>query len=198
MRKKRMSLVISFIGLMSFISFAYSQVTIKPGIGINITNWSKDPGGATTSGNVGWQIGGTVAFGEKLFFEPGLFYVEQSTEVDVIDSELPDNFKFDNKITSLRIPVNVGYSILGKEDGMFSLHVFGGPTASFVLDVKETELLSKDDHKSVNWGVQAGAGINLTMFYLDASYEWGLNEFLEDMDEKVKLQGFYLTAGIKF
>ncbi len=195
MRKKRMSLVISFIGLMGFISFGYSQVTIKPGIGINITNWSKDPGGATTSGNVGWQIGGTVAFGEKLFFEPGLFYVEQSTEVDVIDSE---NFKFDNKITSLRIPVNVGYSIIGKEDGMFSLHVFGGPTASFVLDVKETELLSKDDHKSVNWGVQAGAGINLTMFYLDASYEWGLNEFLEDMDEKVKLQGFYLTAGIKF
>ncbi|MBR8537788.1 PorT family protein [Carboxylicivirga sediminis] len=198
MRKKRMSLVLSFIGLMGFISFGYSQVTIKPGIGINITNWSKDPGGATTSGNVGWQIGGTVAFGEKLFFEPGLFYVEQSTEVDVIDSEMPDNFKFDNKITSLRIPVNVGYSILGKEDGMFSLHVFGGPTASFVLDVKETDLLSKDDHKSINWGVQAGAGINLTMFYLDASYEWGLNEFLEDMDEKVKLQGFYLTAGIKF
>lgn len=197
---KKMNFLIGIITtvLILFVSSTYGQMTIKPGVGINFTNWSKDAGGATASGNVGWQIGGSIAFGDKLYLEPGLFYVQQSTEITTLDSESPSSLKFDNKISSLRIPVNVGYSILGTEGGMFSLHIFGGPTASIVTSVDGSDYLTKDDHKGVNWGVQAGAGINVALFYLDASYEWGLNEFLKDMDEKVKLQGFYLTAGIKF
>lgn len=195
MRKIKLTLTLAIIGLFGFVSNSFAQVTIKPGIGINITNWSKDLNGTSVKANVGWQLGGTVAYGEKLFIEPGIFFVQQSTEVASV-SGAQDAFKFDNKISSIRIPVNVGYSILGKEDGMFSLHIFGGPTASFVTHV-DNDLLSKENFKDVNWGVQAGAGVNLTIFYLDLSYEWGLNEFLKDRTEKVKLQGFYITAGIK-
>ena len=198
MKKYSLSIALVCIAMTCFLSTGYSQIAFKPGIGINVTDWSKNPESTTTSGKVGWQIGASIAFGEKLYFEPGLFYQEKSTEVKVLNSESPTTFKFDNKISSLRIPVNIGYSIIGQEDGMFSLHIFGGPTASYVINVKESQFLPKDDYKDVNWGLQAGAGINLAILYLDISYEWGLNEFLKNANEKVKLQGFYMTAGLKF
>ena len=195
---KKVKFFLFFSALIGFASMSYGQMTIKPGVGINITNWSKEPGQSTVNGNVGWQLGASIAFGKKLYFEPGLFYMEQSTEVTAIDEQTSTNFKFDNKISSLRIPVNIGYAILGKEGGPLSLRVFGGPTASIVTGTDGEDFLSKDDFKDINWGVQAGAGINLAMLYLDASYEWGINEFLKDMDEQVKLRGFFVTAGIKF
>ena len=196
--KKVKVFFLCFAALVGFASMSYGQITIKPGIGMNVTNWSKEPGQSSVDGNLGWQVGGSIAMGNKLYFEPGLFYMEQSTEVTTIDAQTSTNFKFDNKISSLRIPVNIGYSILGNEGGLASVHIFGGPTASIVTSTDGDDFLSKDDFKDINWGIQAGAGVNIAMLYLDASYEWGLNEFLKDMDEKVKLRGFFVTAGIRF
>ncbi len=192
---KKIGVIICFILLIVFLipSNSYGQTTLKPGIGINITDWSKIDN-SNAKARVGWQVGASAAFGEKLYIEPGIYYQEQSTEIT--SDYTSSNFKFKNKITSLRIPVNVGLSIIGKEGSMLGLHVFGGPTASIVLN-NDIDDLFDTDYSSVNWGIQAGAGVNVLLFYLDASYEWGLNEFIDDMDDSPKLKGFYLTAGIK-
>jgi hypothetical protein len=48
-----------------------AQLAIKPAIG-NFTNFSKQPDG-TYEAQVGYQVGGTIAFGKKIYFEPGIF-----------------------------------------------------------------------------------------------------------------------------
>ena len=185
MRRKHL-VVIMLLCILGLSTTAMAQVTLKPGVGINISDWSKFDG-LDTKGKVGWQVGLSAVFGEKFYLEPGLFYQQQSTKVSEAGSA------FDaNDISSLRIPVNVGLSLLGHEDSTFALRFFAGPTASIV-----TSSPSGMDTKGINWGVQAGAGVNFLMLFLDASYEWGLNEFMKDVDNSPKLRGFYLTAGLR-
>ncbi len=58
----------------------YAQLEIKPAIGINATNFSEDPVNGETSANIGWQLGGTISFGDKLYGEGGIFWTYKSNE----------------------------------------------------------------------------------------------------------------------
>jgi len=49
-----------------------AQTTIKPTIGLNLTDFSSNKDG-DAKGKVGYQIGGSVAFGKKFYIEPGIF-----------------------------------------------------------------------------------------------------------------------------
>lgn len=192
-------LVLLFVAVV-FSSLTWAQVSIKPGIGINVTDFSKVPDGTNNvQGKVGYQIGASALIGDKLYVEPGVFVQKQSTDF-VVSGVENQNINISNEISSIRIPVNVGYHILGSESSPFALRVFGGPTASIVTNVKESNVLNldKSDYKGMNWGAQVGAGVDLSFLYLDVSYEWGLNQFLKDASNAPKLQGAYITAGINF
>ncbi len=187
MRRKHLVVIMLLMCGLGLSTTMKAQVTLKPGVGINVSTWS-NLDGLDTKGKLGWQVGLSAVFGEKLYLEPGIFYQQRSSE---ISSGIDIGDAFDaNDVSSIRIPVNVGVSLLGHEDSTFALRFFGGPTASII-----TSSPSGMDAKGVTWGVQAGAGVNFLMLYLDASYEWGMNKIFKDGDAKMK--GFYLTAGIR-
>jgi hypothetical protein len=54
------------------LTLAVRAQTIKPTIGANVTDFSSNKDG-DAKGKVGYQIGGSVAFGEILH-QPGVFY----------------------------------------------------------------------------------------------------------------------------
>ena len=88
---------------------SFSQTTIKPAVGLNFTDFSKDGGpGGKAQARVGWQLGGSVAFGTKFYWEPGLFYVGKSTEF----SE-PTSTTINANINGIRAILGAGYQVLG-------------------------------------------------------------------------------------
>jgi hypothetical protein len=170
-----------------------AQTQIKPGIGINSTNVTGK--GANASGQIGWQLGASVAFGEKFYFEPGVFYQTNSFEYSTVNQGPVTDASY----SGIRVPVVVGLDVLGNADSFAGLRVFGGASGYFVTGTS-SEFLSTDDIESPQWGVLAGAGLDIAIFYLDASYQWSLTNVQTDVNQidLGKTKGFFLTAGLRF
>ena len=169
----------------------------KPGVGLTITDWSKD-GNGDVQGKAGWLLGASAQFGKKIYFEPGIFYVGKNTEITSINSSTQLPTTIEAKLNGIRVPVSVGLQLLGSAKSSFGLRAFGGASAFFLTGVGDG--LDKDDYSKTNFGLHAGAGLDITIFYLDASYEWSLTNLQDNIGaiDFGKTRGFYLTAGIRF
>lgn len=172
-----------------------AQVDIKPGIGVNFSSLSKDPESGEVSAQVGWQLGGTVLFGSKFYGEAGAFYLQRSTE---FSSETVEELNFDSKISGISVPLTVGFHLLGSRTSSFALRIFGGGSAYFVTKVSGGGI-TKDDIASPQWGVFAGAGLDIWLLYLDLRYEWSVTDHADDNSFDIgKMRGFYATVGMRF
>ncbi len=193
-----MKKVIPFAFAFLFISvFAFSQdMVIKPTVGINFTNFSKDPGTGKYKSQVGYQIGGSIAFGHKLYVEPGVFYAQKST--DYIYSLSGINSTTNFKLSGVRIPVAVGYSIIGGDSKTdpIGVRIYGGGSAFILTSVNQG---SKSDYNSTDWGVFAGAGLDIGIVFVDAKYEWSLTNIQKDITQIDigQTRTIYINAGIR-
>ena len=169
-----------------------AQTTIKPQVGVNLTDVTINSGAGSASGQAGVLAGLSVAFGKKFYIEPGLQYVSKSTEyTDTQDPDF-DNQKFNLK--GFRVPVAVGINFLGNQKSLVTFHGFGGLSAFFITD----DNYSVDINKT-NWGVFAGAGIDFWKLFLDASYEWSLSSLTTDVNsiDVGKTRSIYINAGFR-
>ena len=173
-----------------------AQVAIKPSVGINLTDFSKDPNTGKYKSRVGYQIGGSVAFGKKFYVEPGFFWVKKSTEYvyEGGGSGQIDDTKFD--ISGIRIPVSVGVHVLGNEKSLVGLRAFGGASAFILTNVKN---LDQDDFKTASWGVFAGAGLDITIIFVEAKYEWSLTNIQKNVSQidVGKSRSLFVNAGVR-
>lgn len=188
---KKILLVVAAFAL--GISFSMAQTQIKPGVGLNFTNVTGE--GTDAKGQAGWQLGASVAFGKKFYFEPGVFYQNSSFEYSTVDSGPITDAAYHG----IRIPVAVGLDVLGNADSAFGLRIFGGGS-SFIVTGTSDEFLDKDLVESPQWGVFAGAGLDIAIFYIDASYQWSLSNIQKDVSniDLGNTKGFFLTAGLRF
>jgi hypothetical protein len=166
----------------------FSQATFKPGIGFGLTDYASWEGGAAAK--IGTQIGGSIAFGKKFYVEPGVFYSVRSTEF----TSSGDSNVSEGKVKGIRVPLSVGVGVLGNEESLAELRVFGGGSGFFKTG---TENFNEDNVKSPSWGAFVGAGVDIWILYLDASYEFSLTEASSLMPDS-KARTMYLTVGLKF
>ncbi|RLD68384.1 MAG: hypothetical protein DRI95_03155 [Bacteroidetes bacterium] len=186
---------ITLILLISFAITGLSQMVIKPGIGLNFTNMSSDPQSYETTGRLGWQLGGTVTFGNQFYFEPGIFWVKNNWNLQELDTNLPE---FKNDISSLRIPAFVGINVIGDATDDRNFHIFGGPAAQIVTKVNTGSTgLTKDDFSNFIWGLNLGAGISIGKIFIDGGYEWGLTNIYVNDPNEIQSRGFWLNAGFR-
>ncbi|RLD57664.1 MAG: hypothetical protein DRJ05_09325 [Bacteroidetes bacterium] len=180
-----------------------AQFEIKPTIGFNFSKLSTEPEGFDQSARVGYQLGGSIQFGKKLYFEPGIFWTKMGSEMVHADQS---DIKFTTDINGIRIPVFVGYQIIGGDDeNIFGLRIFGGPSMSWITSIEGNDTkLEKDDFNSLLWGVDVGAGIDVWLLFLDIGYEIGLNPVFKDdpdfPDESNdgKNNAFWFNLGMRF
>ena len=189
MKQTLIVLCLSLVGS----SILNAQVEIKPSIGINFTDFSKDPNGGDSKAKLGYQVGGSIAFGKKLYFEPGIFFLIQSTEYTSSNSNQPD---VDYNISGLRVPIAVGYKLLGDENSEFGLRAFGGASAFILTHVKD---LDKDDFKSASFGAFLGAGVDISFVFAELQYQWSLTN-VQDKDINAidvgKSRTLFINAGV--
>jgi Outer membrane protein beta-barrel domain len=174
---------------------AIAQTTIKPTIGMNFTDITVTDGEA--KGKAGSLIGGSVAFGKKFYVEPGIYWVGKSTE---ITSSTSSTTNLDAKLKGIRVPVSVGFNFLGNEKTTFALRGFGGASGFFITSVSDD--IDKDNINTTNWGLFAGAGLDIWKLFLDISYEWSLTNMQKDISnigqtEVGKTRSLFINAGIR-
>ena len=188
---KKFTLILFFSAL---VVTSYSQVELKPAIGINVTNVSKDPDTGNSKGQVGYQVGASVLIGKKFYVDPGIFYVKKSTQF-VEEGTTPQELKLN--MSGIRIPVAVGYHLLGNEESLAALRILGGGSAFFMTGV-DAEGANKEDFKSPSWGLFAGAGLDIWILFLDVKYEWSLTDVSSVTDFDIgKYRSFYSNLGVR-
>lgn len=176
---------------------AFAQgISIRPSFGFNATHLTNE--GVewnSTSQRIGYQFGVGLMVGEKFYFEPGIYWNTMSK--DLYNVNAPEDV-FKNTINSIRVPAVIGYHIIGDEDGIFDLRVFGGAGCSFVTGVKnDSDDLTKDDFKSMLFDLNAGIGIDLWIFFIEWHYLHGLTPVFVEGANDAKIQGFYGNLGIR-
>lgn len=189
-----MKKTVIIFALMAFVGIANGQTIRKVGGGVNFTSITGT--GDDVSGNLGWQAGGSVQFGEKFYLEPGVFYMVENAEATVINNGV-STFS-DSQFKGFRVPVAVGLNVLGNTESSLGLRVFGGGSAFFLTGVSDN--LNKSDFNSTNWGVFAGVGADISIIFIDLTYEWSvtnLQKNITDIDFG-KTNGVFLTVGIRF
>ncbi len=184
------------VGLLAFAFMASAQLVIKPTVGINFANIKNSSNKYALDGKTGFQIGGSVALGSKIVFEPGLFWQKDNYKVGVDLTTGKDIISGD--YSAVKIPVYLGYYIIGDAKSALGIRLFGGPSAKFVISENDNGI-PKDlsDINNAIWGVKVGAGAEVSMFFAELGYNWGLNEAFKGIDNS-QTNHFELTFGLKF
>lgn len=179
--------------LMMFIGVgicAEAQV-LKPGIGFNFTGISSES--KDIKAKSGWQVGASVAFGEKFYVEPGLFYVGKTVKVTGLKDGLKD---FKANFNGIRIPIAVGLNIIESTESALVVRGFAGGSAFFLTSMADN--LNKSDFNTTSFGLFAGAGVDFSILFFELAYDWSATD-LSDIAtvDYGKTHGLYATAGLR-
>jgi hypothetical protein len=173
---KKLSLISVFL-LTACFSFAEFTIGIKAGY--NASKLSLNPDTITSSFKSGFNAGVFLRFGKRLYLQPELYYTSQG---GVFTSNLSD-WKQNIRIGSLDVPVLVGFKIINNDN--LNLRILAGPMASFIVNKSISESggitgpITSADINSVNWAIQAGAGVDVWKFTLDVRYQVGLSKLIK-------------------
>ncbi|OXB24695.1 hypothetical protein B0A80_04550 [Flavobacterium tructae] len=170
--------------LISFKSNAQSPLPIHVGIKAG-SNYSELPvsKGSDSKYAAGFFGGAMARFDFKRFFiQNEILYSEKSSKIERTASLPSKNLKW----RSLEMPLVIGYKII--DQSMLNVRVFGGGIYSYVLDenissVNQLKTAYGKFNKS-NIGYQVGAGIEISKFTLDVTYQGGLNNISKEFSSK--------------
>jgi hypothetical protein len=189
------TLMSAFLALSLATLASAGPVVFNPQIGVSGSQLSSDPPEAEQSARVGWQIGGFLRAGQRFYIQPGLFYQQTTINLQTDDSN-PEDIEDDLGISGIHIPALVGFNITSSP--AFTLRANGGPSATIITSVKDNEFdLEKDQFEDLTWGAIVGVGADISMFTLDASYEFGMTDSVKDSDDSKQNVGRF-SAGLKF
>ena len=186
---------------------AQAQFEIKPTAGINLSNVSTTPSGTKTSAKMGYQFGGSLMFGNRLYLSPGIYYFQQVTQFVISN---PDGsttaITSDAKTAGVKIPLLVGFKLIDPEtDPMVNFRIFAGPSVNFNTKSKFSSGFGSDEikWKKNTWGAQVGAGLDVSFFFVEAGYEFGLSSSYEGDSasqnfKDIKHNTFVLNVGARF
>lgn len=169
-----------FVFLLSA-SIVFAGLDLGVKVGYNAAKLSTNMDSIKTNFKSGFQFGAFVRIGKRLYLQPELYY---TTQGGVFTSNT-SNWKQNIKLGSLDVPVLVGFKIINNDN--LNLRILAGPSASFVVSKSIEESGGIDgpiktaDLNSVNWNIQAGAGVDLWKFTLDIRYQIGLNQLIKEV-----------------
>ena len=196
----------TFVALLIGFS-AKAQLEIKPTAGINLSNVSTTPSGTKTSAKMGYQFGGSIMFGSRLYLSPGIYYFQQVTQYVISNPDGSTTARTsDEKIAGVKIPILVGFKFIDPDtDPTVNFRVFAGPSVNFNTTNKFSHGFGSDPikWKKNTWGAQIGAGVDVSFFFVEAGYEFGLSSTYEgdaasQNFKDIKHNTFVLNVGARF
>lgn len=137
----------------------------------------------------GFYAGLNGRFGAYTWYlSPGVYYYR----FDILSSEKVDFFSKRERVTMVKIPVDLGARII--RTPVFNFRLYGGGVINYIESIDENpQNITIDRYNDIHFGLNAGAGIDLWWLTLDVRYEKGLSGVLLDNSDS---QSDYISAGI--
>ncbi|MGO4772300.1 porin family protein [Flavobacterium sp. W22_SRS_FK3] len=185
------------LSIIAVLAFGFTNAQgVKFGVkaGVNFANVGGDAEDTKTL--VGFQVGGfaEIKLTEKFAIQPELLYSAQGAKNE--DSFGGETYKYDTKLDYLNVPVMAKYFITE------AFSVEAGPQIGFLLSAKEDGEDFKDYAKSIDFGLNFGAGYDFTEnLSAGVRYNLGLSNINDGEgsdDYKVNNSVFSLSVGYKF
>jgi hypothetical protein len=191
---------VMFLGVFLLCSLILeAQVELRPYVGVNSSSMTK--GNTSTvdfKDGIGYQLGLDLQIGKRIYLQPGVSFEMIKNEVgtEVID------LNADLSLQRIRVPLLIGFRLF--ESGIrsnFNIRWFTGPNFSYIVnkDLDERLVFDEHDFKDANWGWNFGAGVDFSVFFVDAGYTVGLSDVLENnvYVESLNNNLFYANAGLR-
>ena len=184
---------------------AMAQTQFNPQIGLTMQNLTETPDGTEAKLTAGWQVGADIRFGDAFYIAPGIHFARSATVLavqvgDSVSTEIEDNL-----IRSyLKLRTLVGYKLINEDE--FKLRIQAGPSYDLLLSVQDKDDTfdwDKDrDLNSGTWNLDAGLGLDIAIFTVEAGAQYGLSNVFKDDGElkefDSKFMTWYLTVGLVF
>jgi hypothetical protein len=163
--------------------------------GLNYTSFPSN-GVFNNSNRAGYLAGVWARVGGLGFnFQPELYVTGKNIKIDAPNE--PENTA---KFTSIDVPL-----LLGGKIGALGLggRFYGGPVFSFTVNKDQsltdaTANATRLNYKDANYGVQVGAGIDISSLSIDLRYEGGLNKIpYGSGDSHTRISVFSLALAYK-
>lgn len=164
--------------------------------GLNYSNFPSN-GIFNNSNRAGYLAGVWARVGGLgLNFQPELYVTGKNINVKADNTSVENKAKF----TSIDVPLLVGGKI-----GAFGLggRFYGGPVFSFTVNKDQSIGDAVSDatalrYKNANYGVQVGAGLDISALSIDLRYEGGLNKIAYGNDNShTRVSVFSLALAYK-
>lgn len=176
-----------------------AQVAVNPQVGLNWTKLTDAPAGSDYKADVGFMIGSDFRFGDRLYLQPGVFYISTATAINTGDSiQLND----DLVLSFLKLKALVGYNLIDG-DG-FRLRLNAGPTYGVLMSAKTKDgkiPVDKDNFTTGSFNLDAGLGADISILTLETGISYGLSKAYKDQggfSSDSRYFTFYVTMGVAF
>lgn len=205
-------LLLSTVMFMSFIILSAQHADIRAYGGLNLLQLTTDDGSSfidgivhdqSVSGRPGWQLGGSLTFGNHFFFQPGFQYGRVSTEIINTNDSLGTKYEDANKVSMISVPLKVGFRFLNPEEAdLFNLRIYAGIYGHHITSVKHTTISGKivekstSDYQNIIFNADFGAGVDFLFLFSDVGYQLGLSPVFQN-ESGSKANSFYATLGVK-
>ncbi len=180
------------------ISAVYAQgIGLKAGL--NMANQSVKVMGISASANslMGFHFGVVGEFGlsESLYFSPGLLYSGKGSKTEGDDKtivsyiniplDLVAKFNLGGPKALFRVGPDIGYAISGKNKG-----------DGYDVDIEFGS--DEDQMKRLDFGLNIGAGIDISALQIDLTYTIGLADLTNVDEYKMKNKNFAISVAYFF
>ena len=180
------------------------QFGVKAGLNLANISFDPEPEGVSFDAATKFGLGGIMLYplSEVLDLQVEAMYLFKGSKVDVFGDVIVVEFNF----TYLSVPVMGRYN-LGSGDT--SPYIVVGPEFGFLLSAKvkvdDEEEDIKDTTKSIDLGLNIGAGVSMDMgtmpVFAEVRYSLGLSDIKDDPDDPdttAKTTGIQLFVGMMF
>lgn len=173
--------ILTLLAAITVASAAHAQLEIRPYAGLNQQNLTAPPPLSSWKSGAGYQFGADLMLGGRVYMSAGAQYMATNT---VLNTTLSNQSTVEGTLNTglLRIPLRLGFRLMDPgERPLFNLRPFAGFAAGFPL----SSSFDQDGVNNVELGtgqfhVTLGAGLDISIFFIDLGYDMGLNPVFDD------------------
>jgi hypothetical protein len=170
-----------------------AQIQFNPQLGLTLQTMTDAPADVAYKGAVGWQLGADVRFGDRSYFQPGIFLNRNAT----VFSSSSNTFTFEEDVvrTNLRLRAMLGYRII--DSYQFDLRFAFGPSYDVLMGVNRGDLgFSRNDFNNGSFNLDAGLGFDMGYFTMEPGASFGLSRVFTENPQVKDITSRYITYGL--